>query len=216
MSTEKLPPAATATTDYDNGEFLFITATDSGNVSVLATGAGATNEISFTLTGNRSLRARDIKKWKTVAYEIKMYFETLEMMRTNIKEWALHNAIVESATIHHRCLVDFLLSGRSGRKKNHETDVAIGDLFDDWKSNAQYSRLKKLIVTLDKEYGSNIEGNPRWEFNTLMAHVTEYRSRGHDYGPAFDKMRGPIVDCVRELETLTGVKLSQKEAVGSG
>ena len=76
--------------------------------------------------------------------------------------------------------------------------------------------MKELIVTLDKEYGSNTEGNPRWEFNTLMAHVTENRSRGHDYGPAFDRMSSPIVDCVRELETLTGGKFSQEEEVGSG
>jgi len=130
MSTVKLPPKATATTNRDNGDALVITATDSGNLSILASGAGATNEISFTLT-NRCLRGKDIQKWKTVGYEIKMYFETLEMMRENIKESALHNAIVESAAIHHRCLVEFLLSGKNEHKKKHETDVAIGDLFDD-------------------------------------------------------------------------------------
>ena len=168
------------------------------------------NAIHPVVWAASTISAADLQKWRTVAYEVRMYFETSSPTNAR-EEWVLHNAVTESAVVHNRCLAEFLLTGLPKYEKNSRaTDVTVRGLFGDWERNPRYDRLKASIKTLDTEYGTNTPNNPRWQFNTLVAHLTENRGDRHDYEEAFKKMRKPIRDCIREIEMLAGVKFAQE------
>jgi hypothetical protein len=79
------------------------------------------------------------------------------------------NAIVESALLHTRILVDLVLS-----RGQDADDIRLNDLLPTFESEA--------LALLKQTYGSRSAPNcPCWTLNKMLAHPTLLRSRSHDY-----------------------------------
>jgi hypothetical protein len=111
-------------------------------------------------------------KWRVFDYEATMLLALSKYLSEDDLakfDWAVGNAIVESAVLHTRVLAELLLSR--------------GRMADD-------IRLKDLLPSLDTDslrrlgdaYGDQKrEGSPCWQFNKLLAHATIQRSDRHNY-----------------------------------
>lgn len=97
----------------------------------------------------------------------------------------LLNAVVESALLHLRQLVDILLS----RDKREEDAIRLKDLLP----NFQDSRLEELR----EKYGRrDNKGSPCWTLNKMLAHPTYERSDRYDYSSLLQEMAPLVKDLI--------------------
>jgi hypothetical protein len=99
--------------------------------------------------------------------------------------------------LHTRNLCDFCTS-------TDPRNIRPCDLFDAYDTDSKYDTLKELMNRLTKEYGFNNEGDVRWAFNKMLAHPTQKRGEGFDYGPYLDRVLPVIEQIVSVIETLRG------------
>ena len=133
-------------------------------------------------------------RWVVYDYEVGMWRDMCNLLCVNNPIFgnlclSIKNAVVESAVLHTRILVDILLS----RGKNLD-DINLSNLVP----SLQSTNVEKLR----NAYGDGKqESTPCWEFNKMLAHATSHRSRSYDYSGALNSLR-PLIDAlVAEIAT---------------
>src|SRR5205814_906566 len=112
--------------------------------------------------------------WVVFDYEADMFLEMCKLLVANNQEFSslsghVRNAVVESALLHTRQLVDILLS-----RGSESDDINLATLV----ANDQPARLDELR----RAYGNrNTVSSPCWTINKMLAHPTALRSSSFDY-----------------------------------
>ena len=152
----------------------------------------------------------DRDRWREVIrYEVWMLGETLKM---TAPKGAGRNAISESLMLHARNLCDFC------SPPWQQTDIKPTDLFDDYDNAAKYSALRSLVADVAMAYKTDarraaaVDGttelkSPKWAFDKMLAHPTQFRGTGFNYQPFLDLLLpklGLLTDEIRRLEKAQG------------
>ena len=143
--------------------------------------------------------------WEIVAYEARMLFDLCRAINDEAFDRfpkIIKNALVESACLHTRILVDILLSKDSGKGD----DIRLNQLLPAF-SHPSVDRLKSA-------YGDGRSPQPQppwpcWTLNKMIAHPTLKRGSSHDYTSTI-KMLLPLIEAVwREIEKYHQLLLSK-------
>ena len=132
--------------------------------------------------------------WVVFGYEADMLLAMCNLLVPCNQEFALlsgnvRNAVVESALLHTRQLVDILLSRGSG-----SDDINLATLVP----NHQPARLEELR----QAYGNrNTEGSPCWTINKMLAHATTQRSSSFDYSSMLNGLAPIVADIVQDVRS---------------
>jgi hypothetical protein len=132
--------------------------------------------------------------WVVFDYEVDMLRNMCELLRNGNLQYAalsrhVQNAVVESAILHTRNLIDILLS-----KSKDADDIQLQDLVP-----AAYESSK--LAALQSEYGDRKTANsPCWAFNKKLAHSTKHRTDTYDYSPHLCAVVPLIFKLVDEIE----------------
>jgi len=130
--------------------------------------------------------------WDIVAYEAKMLFGLCGLLgNEESKQYSqlVRNAVVESACLHARILVDMLLSRDSGKGD----DIQLSELLPGFR----HTSVEQLRVA----YGdARTELSPCWILNKMIAHPTLKRGTSHDYTAVLKKLPGSIESVCQEIE----------------
>jgi hypothetical protein len=169
-------------------------------LDVTTTGITTTYEVGSTwTTNNQAVPTPSVPgdvflpevtepKLVILKYEFEMYFSLRCMAES---QWALRNAITESAAVHARNLCNFFCdSGKKG-------DIQLQEIFDikDRKLSSLQKDLRKAYNTVGK---ASIR--PRDAFSKLVAHMTSERKKsanGYDYHEQFSAI-DPILRQIRD------------------
>jgi hypothetical protein len=132
--------------------------------------------------------------WVVVNYEVDMLDKMCDLLDANNSQYAgfsrhLQNAVVESAVLHARNLVDILLS-----RSKAPDDIRLADLVPaNFQSNTHSS--------LQAAYGNGSAVNsPCWAFNKKLAHSTKQRTDTFDYSPHLNAVVPLIIKFISEIE----------------
>jgi hypothetical protein len=125
--------------------------------------------------------------WDIVAYEARMLFDLCRLLGcqefkpdSNI----VNNAVVESACLHARILVDILLSKDSGKGD----DIRLSQLLPGYRHPS--------VEQLRGVYGDGkTERSPCWILNKMIAHPTLKRGTSYDYTSVLKQLL-PLIDMV--------------------
>jgi hypothetical protein len=153
--------------------------------------------------------------WDIVAYEVKMFYATYEIVLSlaalDQLSRVLANAVEESAVLHTRNLCDVFFDNEAKRKAK-ATNIYLSELFSDWGTDTKYDRVQELIGDLSERYdrparkpgpGTNTKrASPRWNFTKMMAHPTTHRGISFDYTPDLRCLRPVLQDIIDEIEFL--------------
>lgn len=131
--------------------------------------------------------------WEVVAYEAKMLFglcRLLSVPESQPSNALIANAVVESACLHARILVDILLSKDSRR----DDDIRLELLVPSFRPPS----VDRLRVT----YGdARTEQSPCWILNKMIAHPTLQRGKSYDYTGVIRRLL-PLIEAVwQEIES---------------
>ena len=125
--------------------------------------------------------------WDIVAYEARMLFELCRLLGSQgfkPDSDIVENAVVESACLHARILVDILLSKDSGKGD----DIRLSQLLPGFR----HSSVDQLRVT----YGDGkIQMSPCWILNKMIAHPTLERGTNYDYTRVLEQLL-PLIEAV--------------------
>jgi len=140
--------------------------------------------------------------WKVVAYEVRMFRATYEIVlnATRLEKLpkVFANSVEESAVLHTRILCDLFLSRHSG-----DDDIILRNLLPNLYSDYMCNRLRRLIRGLGIKYGSASSPNSYcWVFNKMMAHPTAHRGASYDYTAILRDLQPLIEDIIAEIESL--------------
>ncbi len=134
-----------------------------------------------------SAKATVTDPWDIVTYEVQMFFELCRLLagarHAAVGEIA-NNAMVESACLHARVLIDILRS-----KTSHKgDDIRMDDLLPGFRPPS--------LDKLDAAYGDgNTPGTPCWTLNKMIMHPTIMRGSSHDYTNLLNRML-PLIQAV--------------------
>jgi len=104
----------------------------------------------------------------------------------------IRNALVESAVLHTRILIDILLS-----RKQDDDDILLRALLPNQHAN---EKVVCLVKTLRKAYGNRNEPSTAcWTFNKMLAHPTFNRTGGFDYTSLVSQLDPVIISLLREI-----------------
>jgi hypothetical protein len=142
--------------------------------------------------------------WLIVSYEVRMLAATCEIVldgnALGQHRKVIANALEESAVLHTRILCEVFLS-----RGLEPDDIALGNLFPDYRSDAKYAMLTQLVDALRVKYGNAVrQGTPCWVFNKMMAHPTSRRGISYDYTEILRKLVPSLWRVIREVERLKG------------
>src|SRR5262245_35135 len=128
--------------------------------------------------------------WVVYDYEVGMLDAMCEFLEVDNPEYKkfdgnLRNAVVESALLHTRVLIELLLS------RGHETDdIRLLDLLPTFQSGK--------LEQLRQMYGNSRTPNcPCWTLNKMLAHPTRLRSNSREYSALLNSLTslvGPLTD----------------------
>ena len=125
--------------------------------------------------------------WDIVAYEAKMLFGLCAVLggpAAQPDNDLVANAIVESACLHTRILIDILLSKDSGLGD----DIRLDQLVPGFQPPS--------VDKLRSAYGdARTQGSPRWTLNKMVAHPTLKRGTSHDYTGVIRQLL-PLIEAV--------------------
>jgi len=133
--------------------------------------------------------------WVVIDYETDMLFAMCRLLqignhRGPVSQKDLNNAIVESALLHLRQLIDVLLS--RGRK---DDDINLKNVLPGFPRTHS-----EKLNNLEQQYGeSNEEDTYHWIVNKNMAHATLHRSESHDYEKLLEQLVPLVADILREM-----------------
>jgi hypothetical protein len=134
--------------------------------------------------------AANAAAWIVYDYEAFMFKDKWTCCSTGaVKTFpeSVKNAIVESALLHLRILVDILLS-----RGSESDDIKLTDLLPNFQS--------PLIGQLRNAYGDRkTTDSPCWTLNKMMAHPTQFRSDSHNYDPTLKAMLPAILPLLEEI-----------------
>jgi hypothetical protein len=139
--------------------------------------------------------------WVVVNYEATMLFDLCRELNSQSYERlssCVQKAIVESACLHCRILVDILLSKDSGGGD----DIRLNQLLPIFSSPS--------VAELRRIYGDNkTEGSPCWTLNKKLAHPTLKRGESHDYSLVLTMLLPLIKALWKEIQETPGRHSSQ-------
>lgn len=146
--------------------------------------------------------------WKIIAYEVRMFRATyqivLDQAALDALPKVLANSVEESAVLHTRILCDVLLSNAFGAD-----DIQLSRLLPGWRHNAKYLPIKAKIAKLRDRYGTaSAHGSDCWIFNKMMAHPTKQRGVSYDYTAILGALRPVIEAIIGEIESLRGTQFT--------
>jgi hypothetical protein len=125
--------------------------------------------------------------WEAFEYEVEMFFETRSRI-PGADDRIAKNALVESALLHTRILVDTLLS-----KPRELDDITLKGALP---STQWPDGLKAALEQLAAKYGlRNQEGLPCWTLNKRLAHLTAKRGPSWEYAPLLREL-DPLIASV--------------------
>jgi hypothetical protein len=130
--------------------------------------------------------------WDIVAYEARMLFDLCPVLGSEVYNRNLDvvtNALVESACLHMRILIDILISKASGKGDDIRLDQLLPAL--------RHSSVNGLRAA----YGDGkTERSPCWTLNKMIAHPTLMRGSSHDYTDVIKNLL-PLIEAVwQEIE----------------
>lgn len=136
--------------------------------------------------------------WVVFDYEADMFFGLCELLADGDSTYAnlphrVKNAIVESALLHARQLVDILLS----RGKEND-DINLSGLLPGFPQ----SRLSQLNTFYG---GRRTQGSACWTLNKRLAHATALRDSSYDYSPILKQLGPMLAGLVQEVNDQRGV-----------
>jgi hypothetical protein len=119
---------------------------------------------------------------------------------------AIRNAMVESAVLHLRIVMEMLEDEPEKPDDYWLTDlIAIADkpaglpaLIDAYNNETTYAPL--VVAELGGDPGTNMKKSPRWQINKLMFHPTKKRATEHDWTPILNILGphlGPVIQDLR-------------------
>ncbi|MEW6030387.1 MAG: hypothetical protein ACOYZ8_08180 [Chloroflexota bacterium] len=139
--------------------------------------------------------------WQVFDYEVQMYFETRNALKqlksdsNNLAVTTIRNALTESLVLHTRIIVDILISKGSGKD-----DIKLEDILPGW---PRIESVKRLVGELKLAYGrSEIENNPCWVFNKMLAHPTLWRADSYNYYPALKQIEPLVLRMLKEIQKI--------------
>ena len=127
--------------------------------------------------------------WVVFSYEAQMYVltrvEHQRIVGTKEPNQILMNALVESALLHMRVLVDIILS-----RGSEKDTIRLEHLIPQWSESTD---LASAVESLKREYGSRSrEDSPCWVVNKMLVHPTLWRRNSYDYTAIFGRL-DPII-----------------------
>lgn len=131
--------------------------------------------------------------WEVFGYEVEMFHAMCSLLRAGNTDYAglshhVRNALVESALLHTRQLVDILLS-----RGSDPDDINLSGLIPGF-APAKLDELQSL-------YGKrSIVGSPCWTLNKRLAHPTTHRGASFDYSVLLNRLAPVISVIIREVQ----------------
>ena len=147
--------------------------------------------------------------WGVIGYEVQMYFAMRAVLTVRpafLADQLVENAVAESLGFHARILCEVFISTLPGERPQPD-DIQFSHLFLDSSTNpSRYAALQRLSLTLQQAYGlkNPTPGQPRWEFNKMLAHPTLKRGTSYNYSQAINTIHPHVLEIVEELERLKG------------
>jgi len=153
-----------------------------------------------------------VRQWEVVAYEATTLFQLCDILggdAYNGYPKAVRNAIVESACLHARIIIDILLSKDSGKGD----DIRLDQLLPGF----QPASLQKLRSV----YGHSKDPQPLplwpcWILNKMVAHPTLKRGTSYDYADLLRSLVPLIEDVLRAIQTSPATGASKLPAPRGG
>ena len=126
------------------------------------------------------------ENWKAFEYEVEMFSETRKLMgRWCELDRISRNALVESALLHTRILIEALLS-----KSNEPDDITLDKLLP---VQNRPAGLDSALAILKTNYGTrNQKSSHCWTLNKRLAHLTATRGDSWNYGELFEQL-DPVI-----------------------
>ncbi len=128
-----------------------------------------------------------IDPWDIVAYEARMLFGLCRVLASKQNAPVgdiINNAMVESACLHARVLIDILLSKDCAKAD----DVRLNNLLPRFQPGS--------LDQLRAAYGdAKTPGTPCWTLNKMIMHPTTVRRTSHDYTNLLNRLL-PLIDAV--------------------
>jgi hypothetical protein len=130
--------------------------------------------------------------WEVFDYEADMFIEMCALLETGNPEYAalspsLKNAVVESALLHTRQLIDIVLS--RGRQPD---DINLTCLLPGYQL-PQIDELRNV-------YGNySLNGSPCWTINKRLAHATSHRGSSYDYTTLLNQLVPIVSQIINEV-----------------
>jgi len=146
----------------------------------------------MTNSPNAAPSSGPLDLWVVPGYEADMFFTLCRFLEQGNQDYArLHhhvqNAVVESALLHTRILVDIFLS------RGNKDDIRLSDLLPGFQSQA--------LEDLRRAYGDGgMNGTPCWTLNKMLAHSTKQRRDRHDYTALLNQMHPLLAAIWAEVE----------------
>ena len=138
--------------------------------------------------------------WIIFDYEVQMYFSTRAAIANrpapnSDQKLIIKNALVESAMLHTRILVDILLARGSSSDDLHLDHLLPA-------SNTSHA-LENALVHLKSAWGNrNKPNSPCWTLNKMLAHGTRLRSASYDYGSLANAVDPHVFAAIQEITAL--------------
>ena len=137
--------------------------------------------------------------WSIVDYEAVMFFRLCSHLGSEASQPdsnTVNNAMVESACLHARILIDILLSKNSGK----DDDIRLDELSDGFPHESVHG-LNESVDQLRTAYGkSGTEQSPCWILNKMIAHPTLKRGTSRDYTEVLNKLFPLIKEVLQEIQ----------------
>jgi hypothetical protein len=130
--------------------------------------------------------------WQVFDYEVDMFRNLCQLLKAGNSQYQslshyIKCAIVESAVLHTRILVDVLLS-----RSSEQDDITLLLLAPTFKCSA--------IDQLRQSYGNRSQADsPCWAFNKKLAHATSQRTDRYDYSAQLNQLVPLINDIVDQV-----------------
>src|SRR5258708_65015 len=130
--------------------------------------------------------------WIVFDYEVEMFSSMIALLQTGYPDFAklphnVRNAVVESALLHTRQLVEILLS-----RGHQRDDINLSELSGDFVPTRR-DELEALYG------GSSSVDSPCWTINKRLAHATTHRGSNYDYADVLNLLVPLIADIIREV-----------------
>jgi len=139
-----------------------------------------------------SSNVTSVDPWDIIAYEVRMLFGLSRLLAASEDApfgEIINNAMVESACLHARVLVDILVPRQSVRAD----DIRLDEILPGF----QHRSLDNLRAA----YGdAKIPGSPCWRLNKMIMHPTTMRATSHDYTNLLNKLLPLIETVLQEVD----------------